>query len=264
MKKFIYIFISFILFLSYINCNASINTYTRTNDNLYLPSDVKVTPDNIDNILKTPAVSSKEKIYDYADLFTDKEEDLLYDEITKYINHSTIDLAIVTTNNLNGKHIADYAYDFYDYNDFASSGVVFVIYKGTGDPEIFMGNSGSENDDIFNIYSDDRINAILSYIYNDLKNGNYYKGVSNYIKLLEGFYDRENGDYKVDPDGKIVKVIPWFEIIILSISLTFIIMIFCLYKIKSINKTSYSDYLDDKIDNNTLVVRKDLDEEINS
>ena len=41
-------------------------------------------------------------------------------------------------------------------------------------------------------------------------------------------------------------------------------MIFCLYKIKSINKTSYSDYLDDKIDNNTLVVRKDLDEEINS
>ena len=57
-----------------INVFASTNTYTRTNDNLLVPEDVTVTSNNINDILKTPAVFSSEKIYDFADLYTDNEE----------------------------------------------------------------------------------------------------------------------------------------------------------------------------------------------
>ena len=42
-----------------------------------------------------------EKVYDFADLFTDKEEQELYSQITKYISSYKMDLAVVTINENN-------------------------------------------------------------------------------------------------------------------------------------------------------------------
>ena len=116
MKYIRYIVLSFVMFFIFtINTNASTNTYIRTSDNLLVPSDVVVDSNNINNIMKTPSVSSSEKLYDFADLLTDSEEEKLVKRINKYVNSSTIDVAIVTTNDLLGFSIDDYAYNFYDY-----------------------------------------------------------------------------------------------------------------------------------------------------
>src|SRR5574344_564031 len=135
MKKFKFIIFGlFIFFIVNNNVFASTNTYIRTKEAPLVPKDVVVDENNINNILNTPAVSSSEKVYDYADLLTDDEEKKLVTNINEYISNSIIDVAIVTTNNLNGYSISDYAYNFYDYNDFMSDGVVFVIKVGGSEP----------------------------------------------------------------------------------------------------------------------------------
>ena len=87
MKKIKFVVFWFILFFIFsINVNASSNTYTRSNNNLLVPKDVIVTSENINAILNTPAVSSSEKIYDFANLLTDAEEKKLFKEINEYIH----------------------------------------------------------------------------------------------------------------------------------------------------------------------------------
>ena len=74
MKKFNYLIIIFIVFFGIkLNCNAGVQTYKRTTDNLLIPSDVKVDSTNLNSILNTPAVNAKEKIYDFAFLIDDQQ-----------------------------------------------------------------------------------------------------------------------------------------------------------------------------------------------
>ena len=63
--------------------------------------------------METPAVNSLEKIYDYADLYTEEEEQKLYNQVINFINTSNIDVAIVTTNDTNNYLISDYDIEFY-------------------------------------------------------------------------------------------------------------------------------------------------------
>ena len=73
--KYIKLLIVFILFISIPkNCLASTNTLTRTREKPLVPDRVIVDENNIDEILLTPAVSSNEKIYDFAELYTEEEE----------------------------------------------------------------------------------------------------------------------------------------------------------------------------------------------
>jgi len=244
------------LFLS-LECNASTRVFTRSNQNLLVPEDVVVDQSNLNNILSTPAVSSAEKVYDYAELFTDEEGKKIVKKINEYINNAMIDVAIVTTKDLKGKSIADYAYNFYDYNDFMNDGVIFVIYMNKDNPEIYMGNSGNKDGKVFNIYTDTRINQTLEYVYKDIKAGNYYKAVDNYVKILSGFYNIErNGDFRVNGEGEVVQHIPWIEIVILALALTFIVIVilFCL-----LNRKRESIDLFQKVNTDTLMVRTDGD-----
>ena len=71
MKKIV---LSLIIFLLPIVSFASTNTYPRTEDDLRINSWITVTEENKDNILNTPSVNEEEKIYDFADLYTDEEE----------------------------------------------------------------------------------------------------------------------------------------------------------------------------------------------
>ena len=129
-------YVLIIFFLVPITCMASTNTYQRTRENLIVPKDVIVDNNNINDILNTPAVSSMEKVYDYANLYSEEEENNLFQQISDYIDKSSIDVALVTTRDLNGFSLSDYAYHFYDYNDFKDSGVVFVIYIDSVEPHI--------------------------------------------------------------------------------------------------------------------------------
>ncbi len=249
-KIFIVLIITFIIF----NINCFAIEYKRSNDNLLIPSDVFVDSSNIDNILKTPAISSKDKIYDFLNILSDQEKHELKNKIDEFIKETKIDISIVTTNDLCGFSINQYSNNFYDYNDFLNEGIIFVIYFNDIEPEIYMGNIGDKSSKVFDIYNDKRINQTLAYVYKDIENKNYYKAIDDYINILDGFY-RLNGDnYKVSKEGKVVKSINWFEIGVLSICLTFIINIFLLRKLKV--KNTFIDY-EDKIDNDSLIIKTD-------
>lgn len=254
-RVFICIFISFFFFN--MNCFASVNSYIRTDNNLLVPKDVVVDSNNIEAIRKTPAVSSSEKIYDYANLLTDSEEKKIYDKLYEYIKETNIDVAIVTTNDLAGFSIADYSYNFYDYNDFMDDGVVFVVYVTSLEPEIYMGNSGDQSGKVFEIYTDTRINQTLEYVYKDISLGEYYSALNDYVNILDGFYRIDDGNYKVDKEGKIVKNIPWIEIVVLSAALTFIIIVILLYRLNNKKKKTFN--IESKINVSTLMVKTDSD-----
>ncbi len=245
-----------------LNCFASVNSYTRTDTNLMVPKDVVVDSNNIGSILKTPAVSSSEKIYDYADLLTDDEEKNIYEKLYEFTKDSEIDVAVVTTNDLLGFSISEYSNNFYDYNDFMNDGIIFVIYMSGNEPEIYMGNSGNHSGKVFEIYTDARINQTLEYVYKDIALGEYDKAINDYVKILDGFYRIDGGNYKVDKEGKVVKSIPWIEIGILSIALTFIIIIFLFYKF-IVKKKTIVNY-EKNINTETLIVRTDSDKLIDT
>lgn len=262
--KYRRIILVLLLMLFPINCFASTNTLTRTKENLLVPDKVTVTDNNIDNIMKTPAVSSTEKIYDYADLYTDDEEKKLFEKVNNFINNSKVDAAIITTKDLGGFSIREYANNFYDYNSFEKNGVVFVIYVTSSSPEIYMGNSGSKTSEVFSIYTDKRINSILKYLYPDIKSGSYYTATDNYIKIIDGFYSlSHSGNYRLNEQGVIVKSIPWLELVVLATAVTAITIILLSYKLK-VKFTNEGKLLDSNIVENTMMVKLVKDEPVQS
>lgn len=255
--KFFIVIILMVLFAN-IDCYASVDTFERTDSNLRVPDSITVNSSNIRDIKNTPSVSSSEKIYDYADLLTVKEEEKLYKKISEFINKNDVDLIILTTNNLNNYSIDDYTYNFYCYNYFNKNAVVFTIYNNTVEPVIYMYNNG---DKVASIFTDDVINEILEYVYQNIDTGNYYKAISDYVKIVEGFYDIDgSGSYKVDDFGNLVRQIPWIEIIILSGCLTFVTISCFIYMIKSKNKNSnIPNNIEKNVDGSTLIVKCDTD-----
>jgi uncharacterized membrane protein YgcG len=267
MKKIKYLIIIFIAIFSFnTNCFAKVKTYTRSEKDYLVPSDVKVVDSNKKAILDTPAVAGKDKIYDFAELLSEDDEKKLYQKINDFYNKSGIEIVIVLTDNLNGYGILNYAYNFYDYNEFDEDGVVFVISTASKEPEIFMGNCGDKDDPnakALSIYTDERVNDTLAYVYKSVKEKKYYTALSDFIKIVDGFYDIDDnggGAYKVDKKGNLIKSIPWLDIIILSIALTFVIVSIFIFLIKKRNKTASNTInIGDKVDNSTLSVKCDND-----
>ena len=242
--------------------HASTNTFTRSADNPLVPKDVVVSTTNLEDILKTPAVSASEKVYDYADLYTDQQEKLLFKKIDSYIDKSDIDLVVITTTDLNGFSLSQYTYNFYDYNDFKIEGIAFVIYLAPSEPQVYMGNSGDKTGKVFSIYSKVYIEQTLKYIYKDLKAANYYDATSDFIDIVDGLYDKSgnSGNYEISEKGEVVRQIPWIEIVILSIASTFIVVILFVFKIRKNNRLSNKDILSNKIDQRTLMFKTETDE----
>ena len=244
------------------NVNATTNIYVRTRDNLRVPKDVEVTSDNINDVLNTPSVSAKDKIYDLADVLTDSEENEIYNSLKKYKSSSKIDSVIVTTRDLGNVSISDYTYNFYDFNDFENNGLIFVIYINDNNiPEIYMGTSG-EDETVLSIYTNNVIKQTLAYVYEkNLRSSDYYSACINYVKIIQGFYDVNRvGDYRVSEDGNIVKVIPWLELVVLSLTVTFIIVMLLLYSLGMFKNKVSTDKMDLLVDKNNMIVK--LNEEV--
>ena len=232
------ILLSFIIFLIIpISVFATPTSYERTDGDLRLPSDVVVDEKNYLEIMGTPSVDARHKIYDFADLLTDAEETKVYMGLNEFTNNTGLDAIIITTDNLNGFQMNEYTYHFYDYNDFQDIGVAFVIYQSPEGPSIFMGNNGPRTSEVFTAYTDSRIQEILKYVYeNHIRSGDYYGACEDYIKLIDGFYIKSFGTYKVGEHGEIVKEFPWLEVFVVSLAISFIIIVLMITKYKNPTK----------------------------
>lgn len=206
MKNKFFIVIILCCLFQVITVNASTNTYERSSDNLLVPDYVTVTESNLNNILSTPAVDASEKVYDYADLFSEEEESSLYDQISSYISDSNFDMAIVTINSNSKGSSQIYADDFYDYNAFGTdssrSGLLLLIdmdYR-----EIYIATTGAA----ISVYGNNRYNDILDYIAPFMTAANYYTASSNFVKVATAYANLDSSDnsrYTINGNGELVK-----------------------------------------------------------
>ena len=254
MRKVCYLLFSAgIFFLSFISVQASVNTYTRTASDYLVPDYIDVTGSNRDNVLSTPAVDATEKVYDFADLLTDSEEKKLYQQATKFIKKTDLDLAIVTVSDYtkprcDGDCTRTYADDFYDYNEFGigsrHSGVLFLVDMKTR--TIYMTTTG----DAMDMYNDYRIEQIMDAIYQEFTNQNYYDGIAKFMTILEnydtiGVANTKDSHYVISDDGSVVRDIPWLFLIGGPLLITGIVMAIMISRNKLVRvATSSREYLD--------------------
>lgn len=256
MKKFIFYLLIFTFCLSFIDIVLALEkTYERTRDNLLVPDGITVNDDNIDAILNTKAVDAEDKIYDYANLFTAKEEEKLLKKVKLFIEDSSLDLVIITENKNLGSAAASYAFNFYDYNFFKKNGLIFLIDKADNKFNIYMWTSG----DTYDIYTSKKIESILKYTYTFFDEGKYYKGANDFVEVVHSFYiASKKGDLvKIDKSGKVVKTVPWVDLFVLASALTFIIVFLTFFKKKKgTSRRKYDDYLDK--DNMRVELEEDI------
>lgn len=230
-------FLILILLCLPIGVFASVDTCTRTDDNLYVPDKIKYKSSMKDNILSTPCVNASEKVYDFANLFEESDEDLIYNQITNFINETGLDMAIVTTNYNSKMSVMEYADDFYDYNDFSRDGILFLIDMDTR--EYYVSTTGKA---MF-YFDDNRIDYILDNLYSDMVDGDYKSAVLGVISDAKGYYDSGviTNKYTFDSNGKIVRKTPWLVLVGISLGVSFIAVMILRGKNKKVKISKDAD-----------------------
>lgn len=193
-----------------ITVNAEVKTYNREElENYGVNKKWNINTNNKDNILKTYAVDSNQKIYDFSDVLTDEEEQKLTDRMYDFTEKYKIDIVILVDNYqyTQDSQNTTFATDFYDYNDF---GINFEKYDG-----VMLFRNTYEQNPYFDAYSfgnaqlyfyDTRLSNTLDYIYDDLHNESYYEGFNKFIDKMEEYYNEGKlTDYYVDDSGFLQK-----------------------------------------------------------
>lgn len=226
MKKIIYYICYLILLfaISIIPVSArNLKTCVRTETNLHV-QDGLYNKNNLNDILSTPCVDDVDKVYDFADLLTDLEEEELYNQVKNYINDTTYDLALVTINENPKNSAMDYANDFFDYNAFGKNGTRdgAVILIDMAMRELYVSTSGYAQ----KMYDDFRIEKTIDSGYSYLNSKDYYNTFSSMIDIMSNDFQLDfpesNLDLLIDEFGNIyyIKHMPYYLILIISIIIT--------------------------------------------
>lgn len=190
--------------------NAEVTTYNREElKNYGVNKKWNINTNNKDNILKTYAVDSNQKIYDFSNVLTDEEEQKLTERMHNFTEKYKIDIVILTDNYqyTEDSQNTTFATDFYDYNDF---GINYEKYDG-----VMLFRNTYEQNPYFDAYSfgnaqlyfyDTRLSNTLDYIYDDIHSETYYSGFNKFIDKMEEYYNEGKlTDYYVDESGFLQK-----------------------------------------------------------
>ena len=279
MKKIIYKFLLLILLVgNFLDVYASTNTFDRsTLENNGVNKGWKITDSNRSNVMNTPAVDASEKIYDYAEILTEEEENKLKEQIDSFISKHKMDLVIVTKKLEYPSEISNYCYsesladkkvakvnetfaaDFYDYNDF---GIDFQNYSGI----LLFRNTAYDPCfkamyyDMYTFgeaqlyFTQSRYDSVLDGIYDNLHEGDYINGFLNFIYRVDNFMDQgkpsEMENYHIDEFGYLQKdpakyKVPWGFCTGISGFISLIIVGIFIKKNKMVKKaTQAEEYLD--------------------
>lgn len=131
-------------------------------------------------ILKVSAFDNTVKIYDYAQILTNNQEQRLKKLVDSYIRKYNIDMAIVTVKHHEASSTQNYAMNFYNYNNFGTNdtkdGIILVIDFMNDNTNFYIEAFGNSK----MIYETYRINKMIKNISN-IKNDNYYKAIEKFI-----------------------------------------------------------------------------------
>lgn len=255
MKKIVKLLIFVLTCLVFISvCNAKPETFNRNEiDNYGVNKKWEITIKNKSNVLRTPLVDAKDKVYDFADILNDKDEKEMYELIEEFTETTGMDMVFLTINIRYSydKFNEDYAADFYDYNDF---GIDIENYSG-----VLLLRNAYEADPYFNIYTFgdaqlyfnyDRLEYVLDDIYDDFHASNYDLGFKKFVKDMKRYYmigkPIEHRFSKIDDNGDIVQgyIFHPFRMIIISGIFTAVYIGVLVGKNKMIRKAyTANDYL---------------------
>lgn len=265
MKKIKLLLLTFLILFININCvkadldttKNKVVTKERNQENNYgVNKHWKITDSNLDNIISTPYVDSNKKVYDFADILTDEEEQTIYSYSKEFMDKTGMEMIFVTIDMsyTYDKENEDYAADFYDYNDF---GLDLEHYDGI----LLLRNNYSDNRyyDMYTFgkaqlyFDQDRYDDILDSIYYKLSNDQYLKGFEQFKDKCLNYYNKGIAPtYKhsyIDENGFIKKhyVPPFILCFVISNAITTTILIILVKKNKMIKKaTEASLYIDKK------------------
>ena len=253
MKKYIYfsVFILLLYLISIIPVSAKeIRTCVRTDSDLHVREQFNLGT-NKNDIMTTPCVDDMDKVYDFADLLTDEEEDKLYQEVNSFISQTGYDLAVVTTNDNNKRSEVEYADDFYDYNDFGKNstrdGLLLLI--DMTNRKVYISTTGNAI-----VMYNSRIDSIIDAGYDYLTSGDYYNTFSKMIEKQEYYFDlgpdeRDSKTIIIDEYGNAsyIKYMPYGLIGFISGIVTLIVSIVMYNKSKlKLKVGSTISYMKDK------------------
>lgn len=150
---------------------------------------------------------TKQKVYDFAGLLTDKEKKELEALAGKYGAERKTDLIILTTDDTQGKDIVKYMQDFYDEKALGYDrphGNCAILTVDMKNREVYLAGFYEAKK-----YLDDgRLDRIREKITPDLKRGNYYDAFRSYIETSHRYMGIRPG---VDPDNILFNV--WFQLL---------------------------------------------------
>lgn len=186
---------------------ASTKTYERTEENLGIHSSIKVSESVKKAALATPKVDASEKVYDFADLLTEQEEEKLYQGIMNFITEHEMDMVVVTIQQNPKYSSEEYADDFYDYNDFGIGdtfdGLLFLI--DMDERMMWISTTG----EAILVFDDNRIDRILDKTYEEIAVENYYACANAFITEANAYARRgipeSNKNYEINQNGNYVR-----------------------------------------------------------
>lgn len=254
MKKLIRIFFLLCIVFTNIDVYASTNTFERTAENNYLVTNVDISGISLEHILTTPAVDATEKVYDFANLYTDSQEKKLYNIVTDYIDVVDMDLAIVTIDSNQKTSTEAYAQDFYDYNSFGFNdtydGILFLI--DMQNREFYMVTTGYA----ITMYTDARIDLCLDEAFDYIASGDYYNGTVAFIDKAQSFAemgapDSYGNEPKVTGKAKLA-IMPWSSIFFGALITTIVVMFILIKNNKLVRQANSSRHYLSHVDINTV------------
>lgn len=126
---------------------------------------------------------AKNRIYDYADLYTGAEEVELQMLCMEAAIEIESDFVIVTTEDFEGKTATEYADDFYDYNGFGygPDATGFVLVFNMEERELAVSNCG----DAIDYFSDDMIDEMIYTIGRFLADEDFMGAAEWYVEYVE-------------------------------------------------------------------------------
>jgi len=126
-----------------------------------------------------------DNVRDYLDYLSPDELDEIQSEIESAVTESSLDIAIVITDDTGGKSSRDYADDYYDQNGFGMgenhSGILMLINMDIR--EVWISTCGKAID----IFTDNRIDSMLNDIAAYLADGDYFNACKEFVNQVKKY-----------------------------------------------------------------------------
>lgn len=129
--------------------------------------------------IAVPEVDASELLYDYADLLDNYEEEELRADLQELKILHKMSVVVVTLDDEGIVSSAEFADNFFDYNDFGDDGLVLLVNMGTR--EIWISTAGKA----IMYFPDDTINDLTNDIAENLGDEKYAQAVEVFIEVTD-------------------------------------------------------------------------------